>query len=238
MNEDIKPKTVLSGEVFSPQQSLSRSDSPSLQLHLPPGVAGMGLGQALLGQLPYWGLKRTIDAYRKAVESGIDMQIAVTRFYESARGLEAEKARWENSGSYRDAAALEAEAFLDGARAMRDRAETARIASRMELNAVRRREADMEFLLEIEKNNREAELLRSELVKEEIQKKINAVRDEPGGGGYNETRRQMVQRQKDYESLMKAKAEDIKKYGGEENFPEFVRIMYRKLEETLTFGEE
>ena len=100
-------KPGLTGEILGKDEQWKGRPAMDLPLQMPPGVSGMSLGQALLGQIPYWGVKRSLDAYRKAVESGVQALEVVARYHEAKRHVEMEKARWENRETYRGAAALQ-----------------------------------------------------------------------------------------------------------------------------------
>lgn len=65
-------------------------------LQMPPGIQGMNLGSALLNQTRYWGYRRAINAYRKAVEDKTEMVQAVSTFYRSMADLDVSKVRWQH----------------------------------------------------------------------------------------------------------------------------------------------
>lgn len=223
--DDVKP--VLSGQVLGPETGPDRQAGLQMPLHFPPGVKGMGLGHALLGQVPYWGLKRSIDAYRLAVESGVAAVRVVREYHVEMRELEAEKERWANRQTYRDAAKLEAQILFENVKAAKNLAIAARMDSEMTVQAANDRLEAAEVIRVIQKNNLEADRIRSERMVQEEREGLS------GQGDFKKKLRNLEQSKKDYVDLMAAKAADIEEHGGEEKLPEFLATMYERLEEQL-----
>jgi hypothetical protein len=230
-------KKLRYGEVFEPHQNDAAPGGPDLSLQMPPSVKGMTLGKALLGQLPYWGAKRTMDAYRRYIESGVEMVEAQKAFYSSSRQLAMEKERWKNRDTYREGIRQEAAAFLDGMLEQRNVAEASRIQSEMFLKAAKNEQAAEEVLEMIAENNRQTQLLESERKREEAER---AAEDARGGqsASFRQKMRAMKSAEQNYAELMESKTEDIEKYGGEEKFPAYLVAMYSQLEADLGFGLE
>lgn len=226
------------GDVLGPDENASVGhQSSGLALRLPPGVRDMSLSRAILGQLPYWGARRTIDAYRQMIEAGLQTVAVQKDFYKATRELEMEKERWQNRDIYREGAKLEALAYLDGVKIQRNAAAAAVEDSEVFLQQAKDRRAAMELLRVIEANNREAERLASEREMEEEQQRLDEVR---GGRGasFRQKLRRMEEAKQNYAELMEAKAADAVTYGGEENIPEFLIGMYEQMEADLMFTME
>lgn len=228
-------KQVRYGEVLEPHQDSRPPKGADLSLQMPARVPGMTLGKALLGQLPYWGAKRTMDAYRRFIESGVEMVEAQTAFYEGSRTLALEKERWKNRDTYREGIRQEAAAFLDGMLEQRNVAEASRIKSEMFLQSAKNEQAAADVLEMIAENNRQAELFASERKREEAER---AAEDARGGqsASFRQKMRAMKSAEQNYAELMEAKAEDIEKYGSEEAFPHFLTAMYQQMEADLGFA--
>ena len=228
MSEREKP---LEGEILGPEKSSrKRPDPDQLVMQLPPDVPGMTLDRAILGKLQYWGARRTIDAYRKMIEAGTQSVQAQAEFLEAGRELIREEARLNKREEYREAARLEADEFLDRQKTRRNAAEVERLTSEHLLAIAR--EQDEELAKVIAKNNQEAERLRSERALEEERQKLNETQ---GGRSatFQQRMRRMREAKQNYTELQTAKAEDIEKYGGEENLPEFLQHMYDQIEADL-----
>ena len=115
-------KRVLTGEIVSDDMGGAGPDM-QVPLQMPPGVQGMTLGQALLGQTRYWGYRRAINAYRRAVEDKVDMVRAVTNLYGAIEDLEAQKISFGLRDERHEIARLNVLTKLDGHRAARKMAE-------------------------------------------------------------------------------------------------------------------
>ena len=120
---DGKPK-VLHDEILPDGAGRVRDAAAANEmLHLKvPTAPDVSLGQALVGQLPYWGAGRVIRAYRKAVDEGVAAVEANRLFYQGMRELEAEKVRWENIDKFREGTAYQIDAWLKEQEAARNRA--------------------------------------------------------------------------------------------------------------------
>lgn len=231
MNEEYKKPA--STEVLSPNDYRGSESVVLHRLHLPPGVKDMGLREALLGQWQYWGLRRTMNAYRHAVESGVAAVGSVNRFYEGLRELEGEKERWRSVETYREAARLEAEAVLERARAARNQARSERIESELRVFDLEQRAASVELLKMIQQNNLQAEAGRAQRQREAEEQLLAEQQRGAGGTSFQKKLRQLEQMKQDYEDLRAAKAADVEKYGSEEAMPDPLRTMYEKLEDQL-----
>lgn len=227
MADDEDRKPILSGEVLGPDGREGHQHGLELPLHFPPGVRGMGLGQALLGQVPYWGLKRSIDAYRRAVESGVAAVRVVRDYHVAMRELEDEKERWGNRQTYRDAAKLEAQILYEKVTTAKNLSIAARMDSELTVQAAKDRLEAAEVIRIIQKNNLEADRIRSERAVQEEREGLS------GQGDFKKKLRNLEQSKKDYADLMAAKAADIDEHDGEENLPEFLITMYERLEDQL-----
>jgi hypothetical protein len=225
----------LTGEILGDGDSGNQRPAMELPLQMPPGVTGMQLGQALLGQIPYWGLKRSLDAYRRAVESGVQALRVAGEYYEARRELEMEKARWENRDIYRDAAALEAMTLYEKLKTAQNLAIAGRIDSQERVQAATDRQQAAEIIRLIEKNNREAENARAELRKLEAEEELADLKGGRGNGSFRKKLRAAEQAKIDYDEMMASKAEHIKEYGGEDKLPAYLRTLYENLEEDLGF---
>ena len=235
------PKQVLSGEIISDDDARGSSGPLDLQLRQPPGAEIVPFGTALLQQYRYWGLRRTLDTYRKAVESGVAAVNIQADFYRAARNVEAEKARWENREQYREAARKEAEALIAHVEADIEDAKARKTRSALELRGLQGQLAAAAILEEIAENNRAAELARSKRLRREEERRLEGGNGGNGGGAadnFKAKRAAIQQARADYEELMAEKAKDIKKYGGEENLPDWLVNMYEMLEDDLGFRFE
>lgn len=224
---------VRHGEILSPKSVQAEpGQGGGLAVQMPPVVRNMPLSRAILGQLPYWGARRTIDAYRRMVDAGTDSLRTQTNFLEANRNLEAEKGRWENRAAYRQAAMLEADAFLDEQQTRRNGAAISKIQSEQMLTLAR--EQDEELALIIAKNNQEAERLASERRLEEERQKLHETQ---GGrsASFHQKMRRMQEAKQNFDEIEAAKKADIEKYRGEENLPEFLSSMYVQMEADLSF---
>jgi hypothetical protein len=119
--------------------------SEAVHLVLPPApnMYDMSLQQAFFGQLPYWGMRRTLDAYHRALESGVNVQKSIAAFYDAQVEVAAAKMRWENIDAIRARVALDVQGELLQAEARRAQAEIDRndaqrnlLVSRNRLEAV------------------------------------------------------------------------------------------------------
>lgn len=231
---DERKNPPLDGEVLPAETRHRADDRGGIMLQLPPDVEGMGLSKALFGQLPYWGAKRTIDAYRKAVESGVIAIKANQAFYEAKRDLEMEKERWNKRDIYRQAAAEEAEVYLEGVLAARARAGVLRLEAEELLAAAKDRQKAQDLYQQIAENNRQAELRRSERMLEEEEQKLAEVQ---GGrkGSFKQKMRNMQRAKEEYEELRVERAKAIKEYGSEEDLPEWLVTGFDQLEADLAF---
>lgn len=231
-----EPDRVLTGEIVSDDDDTSRA--LDLKLQRPPGAETVPFATALLQQYRYWGLRRTLDTYRKAVESGVAAVNVQADFYKAARNVEVEKARWENREEYREAARREAAALIAHTDADIQDAKTRKARSELELRGLQGQLAAAAIIEEIAENNRAAELARAKRLRREEERRLEGGSGDNGGGKANDfkTKRAAIQQARaDYEELMAEKEKDIKKYGGEENLPDWVMNMYETLEDDLGF---
>lgn len=229
-DEDEK---IVRGEIFPDDDGTA--SRRGMHVQMPPDVSDISLGAALLQQYRYWGIRRTIDAYRSAIESGVSALNLQTEFYSAMRTLDAEKARWEERDQYRAAARMEAQALIASVEADIVEAKVRKQRSEQELRNLEQQEAARAMLKEIEENNRAAELARAKRARQEEVKRLENAQNGNIDSGFAERRARLEQARKDYEELMAAKAEDIEHYGGETNLPDYLQTMYEKLEDELGF---
>lgn len=236
MSDGKKPDEVITGEIVDRDMSGEARNALDLKLQLPPGPEAVSLGAALLHQYRYWGLTRTMNAYRRAVESGVAAVNVQAEFYQAARRVETEKARWENREQYREAARMEAEALIAHVEADIEDARVRKAQSALELRGLNEQLSAAGMLEEIAENNRAAELARAKRLRREEEQRLEELE---GGASktsdFKERRARMEQARQDYEELMAEKEADIEKYGGEDNLPDWLVTMYEQLEDELAF---
>ena len=223
-------------EIMPPDSGRPGEDGRALQF--PELAPNMALGLAFTERLRYWGYRRTMDTYRAAVASGIDLTQSLSTLYRARRELEQEKERLANIDTYRAGAAMEAEIFLRDIKARYLAAEENEIEGKIKLQAAKDRLAALEVLRKIEENDRAADEARAELRRLDAEQKLEEARGGGGASGYRSRRRQFEQQRKDYEALMADKQADIEKYGGEDKLPQWLRTFYRKAEDDMGFDEE
>ena len=226
-----RAKTDKTAEVLPPESEEKRTGAPALDFsELTPD---MSVGAALRTRLRYWGYRRTLDTYRTIVTSGLDLTNSLSALYRAKRELEQEKERWSKIEKYREGAAKEADAFLRDAQARYLAAEENEIEAKITLQAAKDRLAALKVLRTIDENDRAAKAARAERQRLEAERELKEMRDGGGGSGYRARRRQLEERRKDYEALMADKQADIKKYGGEENLPQWLQTFYQNVEDDL-----
>ena len=252
-----------------------------LALLLPPSpdFANTSLHLAILQQFRYWGIRRTLDTYRRAVESNIEVLGAISEFYKAHEGLLREKTRWENRHILRE---IEEDRLytelLEGKKqrisaltelnklqvklalsedklsqideiAERKRIEretqkigaaTAREMKYVELvEAKRQRELADDRLKGVNDEKKTAKINRgvghaeAAVRKEQADKKLADILSGEGGASFGDKYKMMNQAKRDYETLQIAKAKDIRKYGGEDKIPDFLRALYDQMEDSL-----
>ncbi|WP_372923084.1 hypothetical protein [Roseovarius sp.] len=229
MNDEAKPDEVISGEIIDGDTSGEARSALDLKLELPPAPEGVSLGAALLHQYRYWGLARTLNAYRRAVESGVAAVNIQTEFYQASRLVAMEKGRWENREQYREAARMEADVLLENVKARKAESE-------LELRRLQEQLAAVGMLEEIAKNNRAAELARAKRLRREEEQRLEELESgTPKKSNFKEHLAQLEQSRQDYEELMDVKKADIERYGGEENLPDWLATTYETFEEHLGF---
>ena len=227
-------KRVLTGEIVSDDIGGAGPDM-QVPLQMPPGVQGMTLGQALLGQTRYWGYRRAINAYRRAVEDKVDMVRAVTNLYGAIEDLEAQKISFGLRDERHEIARLNVLTKLDGHRAARKMAEAQVFESELVLAAAKKRKAAQETLELFEQYNREAEVARAERLKLEEEQRLKDVKDGTEGGTFRKKLKEMERAKRDYDEMMQTKAEHITEFGGEDKLPGYLKTLYDNLEEDLGF---
>lgn len=238
---DDKPDRVVSGEIVSEEEQLGTRGALDLHLRQPPDAETVPLSTALLQQYRYWGVRRTLDTYRKAIESGVGALRVTEEFYKAARDVDVEKARWGNRAQYRDAARLEADALIVRAQAEIEDAKVRKARSELELRGLQRQLAAATIMEEIEENNRAADLARAKRLRREEERRLEGGHGGHGGkkpNDFSAKRAAIQQARADYEELMAEKAKDVDKYGGEDNLPDWVVSMYETLEDDLGFRFE
>ena len=218
-------------EILPPEAQSKGAGSRPLQF--PELGPDMAIGLALRERLRYWGYRRTMDTYRAAVASGIDLTQSLGTLYRTRRELEQEKERFARIDTYREGAAMEADIFLREMKTRYLAAEQKEIEAQISLQKTKDRLAALEVLRKIEENDRAAESVRAELRRLEEEQRLEELQGGGGGSGYRSKRRQLEQRRKDYEALMADKQADIEKYGGEDKLPPWLQTFYENLEDDL-----
>lgn len=224
-----------------------RNGTPEpLHLDLPavPDVRNLSLQQALFGQLPHWGLRRTLDAYRRAVESGVNVLGAISAFYEAKVEAEVATEHWHNIDTIRQAEKLKIhgelayrqvehnKALIALNKAQIDRAiseDTLKDIDSITEEERKKREADRQ----IQELNRATALAEARWKKEEADRRLAGQQAGEGGSSFKDMLKQQEEAGKNFELLEKRKAEDIKKYGSKEAMPEFMQAWYEQLEDAL-----
>ena len=107
----------------------------------------MTLTEALFGVIPYWGVKRTINAYEKAVSAGVSATRAVESLYAAMSDLEQEKVRWENIDDLRKAAEEGVKGELEEAEAKLGRAKVANLQAKNALTVAKMESEEFDSLL-------------------------------------------------------------------------------------------
>ena len=113
----------------------------AVHLVLPPApdMYDKSLQQAFFGQLPYWGMRRTLDAYHRAVESGVNVLNSISAFYDAQVAVKKAKTRWENIEAIRTGVEFEIQSELLETEEKRDGAEIKRNEARINLLVSRKR---------------------------------------------------------------------------------------------------
>jgi len=228
-------KRIHYGEMLSGSSGSDGGGDGDLSLRLPPSIKGMTMGQAILGQLPYWGAKRTIDAYRRVLQSGVETLGVQRDFYKAVRVTDSEKERWKNQDVYREGVKEEATTYLETMVEQRNMATASRIKSEIFLQGAKDEQAAAETLRMIADNNRQAELFESQRKKEEAEQAAEDARS-----GTSASFRQKMQAikvaEQNYAELMADKQSAIEKYGSEDKIPPPLMAMYQQLEADLGFS--
>lgn len=225
----------------------SKNGTPEpLHLELPqmPDVHNMTLQQALFGQLKPWGLARTLDAYRRAIESGVNVLASISAFYEAQVAVDIAKERWRNIGTIRQAEKLKIDADLANWQSVYTTAIIGRNEAQIKRAIAEDRLANIDLIIEEERKNREFEkeigalnrataLNEARLKKEETERKLAGRQAGEGGNSFEDMMKQREEAVKNFALLEKRKAEDIKKYGSKESMPEFIQAWYDQLEDCL-----
>ena len=258
--------------------------SEPLALLLPPtpDFSNTSLHQAILQQFRYWGIRRTLDTYRRAVESNVDVLGAISKFYEAQEAVERGRIRWENRYILRDIEIKRMQTELleeekkritaltdindlqvnlalseDRLSQVDEIAEERRLRRESEkLDAAAERERKQAEVTEakrlrelaeerlkgisddkkIGKINRAVDQAEAMTRKEKADQKLADVTSGMGGASFGDQMKKMNQARKDFETLQMIKQKDIKKYGGEDKIPEYLQVIYGKMEDALVDG--
>ena len=207
------------------------TEMPTGSLTLPPGA---GLIQSLVGQLPYWGMARTIRACRKMMEEKGALVTATTQLGQALLEHEKQKALWENRTAIVEAVKVEVGAKLDRAYQSQAEATLAREDAEAKLAAARRSRAQNE---ETNAAHGKADFYEAKRRADEAQRRYEDRLD-GSDSSFRREMQQMNENKRNYEVLMKEKAADIERYGGEDKIPDFLRAFYDNLEDKLSFLKE
>lgn len=238
MTEDEQPS--VSGVVVDDDEEPRSGNGFAMKvpLQMPPGIQGMNLGTALLNQTRYWGYRRAINAYRKAVEDKTAMVQAVSSFYRGIADMDESKVRWEHRTEARETTRQKILAELDDSHTDRNHAKARRIESELVVEAAEQKRKSNEILLLINQYNLEAEQMTAERNKLDAARELAAARNGRGESIFQKKLRAVEDAKRDYDEMMAAKAEHVKEYGGEDKMPAYLRTLYQNLEEDLAFRGE
>ena len=216
---------------YNPGREMRMNDD--LPLEHVPQPTGMGLQQMLFGQLPYWGLARTIRACRMAMEEKLELVQVDTQLGAAFLEREKQKAVWENRGPIIEAVKLHANTLLDQAYVQGNIAKAARIDSEIALEEAKRRKLRHgEFAdLNDERRKYEAEHHRNE-AKAKRDKTTEEIKSQ---SAFEKALKAGEENRRNHDTLMKEWNADIQKHGGKEKMPEFLTAFYMKLEDSLGF---
>jgi len=214
-------------------------------LDLPMSAPDMSIRRVLANRLKFWGYRRTLEAYRAAVASGVDLTKSLSSLYEAKRELEMERQRWADVDTYREAASSEADTFLREVRTRYLAAEAEEEEARKRLSEAKvererseQRAAGLRVLKIIEENEWASELAASEKKRLDAERTLEDARYGDGKSSYRERRRELEQRRKDYEDLLAEKQSDIERFGGEDKLPHWLQTFYDQVEDDFGFGEK
>ena len=191
-------------------------------LALPPNAPQMSLGEALFGVIPYWGVKRTIDAYRRAVNAGASATQAVTALYAAMSDLEVEKERWENVDLLRERARLDIEADLM-------RAKSAHTRALMEHEAVETEAALADLRQELVRVGLEAKLAQAQREKLKAEEMLDEL-DAPSSRMERKLR-EATRLREQFKEFVAYRDNAIQEAGGLDKLSDNERLILDELEE-------
>lgn len=125
----------------APMEHIDQDPGNLPQMALPPHAPNITVREAIMNVIPYWGVRRTIVAYSKAVEAGKSATDAVRELYAAMSDLEVEKVRWENIDLLRDTARNEVLAEARDSEARLTEADIRLLQAQIALEDLKTREA-------------------------------------------------------------------------------------------------
>lgn len=147
----------------------SKNGTPeAVHLVLPPApdMYDKSLQQAFFGQLPYWGMRRTLDAYHRAVESGVNVLNSIAAFYDAQVAVKKATTRWENIEAIRTGVEFEIQAEVFQADEKRTQAEIALNKAQIDLLVSRKRLEEIDVYIAIDQAERA--MKKSEVEKQRV----------------------------------------------------------------------
>jgi len=179
-----------------------------------------------------FGAVRAIRSVRKTVEEKTALVSAERQLGHELIELEKQKEKWNSLDSIREGVRTDIQAALSASKANKNRAEVELVQSEIELNLVKKRQADLGLLNETEAAIRQAERDEMKARAADAKRRLEQGDATPPKPHSPEA---MAQLKKDYEEVAAMKRADIEKYGSEEKLPEFLRAAYEQAEDRLGF---
>ena len=141
--------------IYLPAKNDDTSEAVHLVLPPAPNMYDMSLQQAFFGQLPYWGMRRTLDAYNRALESGVNVLNSIAAFYDAQVAVKKATTRWENIEAIRAGVKFGIQAEVFQADEKRAQAEIARNEAQRNLLVSRKRLEEIDVYIAIDQAERD-----------------------------------------------------------------------------------